>query len=259
MESSLHRSLKERYAAAAGGRFEVSLQGYRIDAVDGDGRLVEVQSGSLGPLCNKLTRLLPEHRVRIVKPVILRRRLIRFHPSKRAESPARSSPKRGDLHDVFEDLVGFVRVFPHANLEIEVLGVTIDELRSPRRRRPGYKIVDRRLASISQSVVIARADDLWSLLPEACVGREPFTTQDLAHQLGRPEWFAQKVAYCLRQSGAARPVAKKGNRIIYVRRAVDSPCPGIPQRTTDTQRNHSIPLMPKCPNRSPLSSLSEHV
>ena len=41
----------------------------------------------------------------------------------------RRSPKRGTLIDVFDDLLGVVRVFPHDNLEIEVLGVTIDEVR----------------------------------------------------------------------------------------------------------------------------------
>ena len=45
METSLHRSLKERYAAGGDGRAEVPVRGYRIDAIDDSGRLVEVQSG----------------------------------------------------------------------------------------------------------------------------------------------------------------------------------------------------------------------
>ena len=61
METSLHRSLKERYATGGDGRSEVPIRGYRIDAVDEAGRLVEVQSGPLGPLRGKLGRLLPEH------------------------------------------------------------------------------------------------------------------------------------------------------------------------------------------------------
>ncbi len=64
---------------------------------------------------------------------------------------------------------------------------------------------------------IAHADDLWSLLPEACHGCEPFTTFDLADRLGRPRWFAQRVAYCLRMAGAAQVVGKSGNRLIYRR------------------------------------------
>jgi hypothetical protein len=217
METSLHRSLKERYANGGDGRAEVPVRGYRIDAIDDTGRLVEVQSGSLAPLRGKLSRLLPDHRVRIVKPVVLRRRLVRRLRPDGPDLSARSSPKRGAIHDVFDDLIGVVRVFPHANLDIEILGVTIDEVRMPRRRRPGYTVADRRLGAICSSAMLARADDLWTLLPEDCDGREPFTTFDLAERLGRPAWFAQRVAYCLRLTGAARVVGKVGNRLVYAR------------------------------------------
>lgn len=217
METSLHRSLKERYATGGSGRPEIAVDRFRVDAIDHTGRLVEVQSGALGPLCGKLRRLLPEHRMRIVKPVVLRRRVVRRQRADGPDIGARSSPKRGSLVDVFDDLVGVVRVFPHANLEIEILGVTIDEVRTPRRRRPGYAVADRRLGEIRESALIARADDLWSLLPDECRSTEPFTTFDLADRLDRPRWFAQRVAYCLRMAGAASVVGKTGNRLIYRR------------------------------------------
>jgi len=217
METSLHRSLKERYATGGNGRPEVAIRGFRIDAVDDAGRLVEVQSGPLGPLRGKLNRLLPDHRIRIVKPVVLRRRVVRRHRADGPDLSSRSSPRRGALHDVFDDLVGVVRVFPHANLEIEVLGVTIDEVRTPRRRRPGYAVADRRLDTILTSALIARAEDLWALLPGDCDNGMPFTTVDLAERLDRPVWFAQRVAYCLRLAGAARVAGKAGNRLVYVR------------------------------------------
>jgi hypothetical protein len=185
--------------------------------VDDAGRLVEVQSGPLGPLRGKLNRLLPDHRVRIVKPVILRRRVVRRHRLDGPDLSARSSPKRGALHDVFDDLIGVVRVFPHSNLDIEVLGVAIDEVRTPRRRRPGYVIADRRLDTVCTTALLARAEDLWTLLPNDCDSREPFTTFDLAERLDRPVWFAQRVAYCLRLTGAARVAGKVGNRIVYTR------------------------------------------
>jgi hypothetical protein len=39
----------------------------------------------------------------------------------------------------------------------------------------------------------------------------------VSERLGRPQWFAQRVAYCLRLTGAVRVVGKSGNRLIYVR------------------------------------------
>ena len=48
MESSLHRAYEDHYGSGSGGRSEVALEGYRIDAVDARGTLVEIQSGPLG-------------------------------------------------------------------------------------------------------------------------------------------------------------------------------------------------------------------
>src|SRR5262249_18299605 len=56
----------------------------------------------------------------------------------------------------------------------------------------------------------------WSLLPASCHGQDAFTTRDLADRLGRPLAFAQRVAYCLRLTGAARVVGKSGNQRIYL-------------------------------------------
>jgi hypothetical protein len=219
MEMSLHRALKERYATGGDGRSEVVIGRFRIDAVDDVGRLIEVQSGPLGPLVGKLRRLLPDHRMRIVKPVVLTRRVVRRSRRDGPDLSSRRSPKRGALHDVFDDLIGVVRLFPHSNLDIEVVGVTIDEVRVPRRRWPGYAIADRRLGAIHETTSLVRAGDLWALLPASCDGRQPFTTLDLATRLNRPPWFGQRVAYCLRLTGAARVVGKSGNRLIYLRDA----------------------------------------
>jgi hypothetical protein len=217
MESSLHRTLKERYAVGGSQRPEVVVEGFRIDAIDEHGRLVEVQSGALGPLRGKLRRLLPAFRIRIVKPVILSRRVVRRSRPNGPVVSARRSPKRGSLVDVFDDLIGVVRVFPHSNLEIDILGIAIEEVRVPSRRWPGYRVADRCLGEIHETTSLVEANDLWRLLPLSCSGPEPFTSQDLAHALGRPVWFAQRVAYCLRYTGAAHVVGKQGNRLVYLR------------------------------------------
>ena len=115
--------------------------------------------------------------------------------------------------------MGVVRVFPHANLDIEVLGVTIDEVRVPRRRWPRYRVVDPCISPRQRSTTLAHAADRWALLPASCAGPEPFTTPELAQRLERPLWFAQRVAYCLRLTGAACVVGKMGNRLIYVKKA----------------------------------------
>ena len=219
METSLHRQLKDRYGPGLGGHCEVTLKGYRIDAVAPDGALVEVQSGALGPLRAKLNRLLPEHRIQVVKPVVVGRRVVRRARRDGPDLSARRSPKRGTLVDVFDDLIGLARTFPHRNLAVEVLAVEIDEIRVPRRRWPGHQVVDRSLREVVSAVSLRAPGDLWSLLPAGLDG--PFTTVDLANLLGRPIEFAQRVAYCLRLSGAAVMIGKRRNRLVYSRPGSD--------------------------------------
>jgi hypothetical protein len=218
MESSLHRQLKERYGSAAGGRVEVLLERFRIDAIAADGSLIEVQSGALGPLRAKLAKLLNTHRVRVIKPVVIRRRLIRRAPHDGTEVSARLSPRRGTLLDVFDDLVGIAPLLPHPNLDVDLLAVEIDEIRAWRShgsRRE--RVLDRRLKSVIATVPLGGGTDLWALLPEAVP--DPFTAHDLARLLGRPLGFAQRVAYCLRRAGAAAITGKRGRSRLYVKRS----------------------------------------
>jgi hypothetical protein len=215
MESSLHRTLKDHYGSGSGGRSEVVLEGYRIDAVDARGALIEIQSGALGPLRSKLRGLLPRFTVRVVKPVVLARRVVRKKRLDGPDTSSRRSPKLGALTDVFEDLVGLAGLLPEQNLQVELLAVAIDEIRVPRRRWPGYAIADRRLLEILGTCLIETPPDLWKLLPEGHDWKVPFTTADIALRMGRPLWFAQRVAYCLRVSGAAREIGKHKHHRLY--------------------------------------------
>ena len=215
MESSLHRDLKIRYGTGCGGRCEVVVDGFRIDAVDGDGVLIEVQSASLGALKPKLRRLLPLHRVHVVRPMILERVIVRRDRFDGPDVSRRRSPKRGVLEDVFDDLVGIASFLSHPNLTMELLGVTSEEVRVPRRRGRGAYVADRLLLSITTSLSIRAATDLWKLLPVEISSMDVFTTADLARKLGRPLAFAQRIAYCLRLAGVARQVGKRGNSLLY--------------------------------------------
>jgi len=215
MESSLHRQLKEHYGTLRGGRCEVAVGGFRIDAVDEDGVLTEIQSGGLGSLKPKLRSLLPHHRIRVVRPIVLRRTIVRRERADGPDLSRRRSPHRGSLAEAFDDLVGLASLIPDPNLIVEFAGVAVDEIRLSRRRKPGYLVVDRRLNEVLESTAICEPADLWQLLPIGISRAEPFTTDDLARKLGKPRFFAQRVAYCLRVAGAALPVGKRGNTVIY--------------------------------------------
>lgn len=228
MESSLHRELKARYGGAPGA-CEVTRGPYRADALAPDGAWIEVQSAALGPLRAKLRALLPTQTVRVVKPVPVSRTIVRRDRDS-AATPARSrrSPWRGSLTDIFDDLVGLVALFPDPNLTIDVLAVDIEEHRTPRRRWPGYAVVDRRLLAIRETVTLSRADDLWRLLPQVPATADPFHTADLASWLDCPRALAQRVAYCLRHTGAAEVLGRGGQGVLYRRVGVAATLPEPP-------------------------------
>ena len=217
MESSIHQQLKNRFGQESGGQSEVWVDGYRIDAIDPSGILIEVQAAPLSALRRKLAFLLKEHVIRVIKPIAIGRWITRREKLKGPDLPTRRSPYRGELRDAFDDLVGIAKIFPHPNLTVELLGVHVEEIRLTHKRKRRDRVVDRRLLDVVSSTPLRVADDLWQLLPEPF--ETPFTTLDCAHALGRPVAFAQRVAYCLRMAGAIESVGFRQRRRVYGRRS----------------------------------------
>jgi hypothetical protein len=221
MESSLHRQLKEHYAGGSA-ELEVKLGDYRIDVMVGD-QLIEIQHGSLSAIRQKVKSLLREHCVTVVKPIIQRKRIIKQQSRNGPVVSRRWSPKRGAPLNLFDDLVYFTNVFPHPNLTLETPLVEIDEFRYPghgRRRRwraNDFQVEDQRLVEIGKSYRYQRATDLFQLVPR----RLPrvFHTGHLAERMGVERWVAQRIAYCMRETGAITQVGKEGNARLYQRAA----------------------------------------
>ena len=217
METSLHRQLKQTYADGTA-PVEVPLDGYRIDVVSGD-ELVEIQHGSLAAIRDKVKRLLVKHRVRVVKPIVVRKHLIKQDAPGGRVIDRRMSPKRGSILDLFDELIYFTRVFPHRNLALEVPLVEIEEWRYPghgRRRRhraSDHQIEDQKLLTIGHIHCFHTAVDLIGLIPRKLPS--PFHTLHLAGVLNVERRFAQRIAYCFRQMGATRELGKQGNTRLY--------------------------------------------
>jgi hypothetical protein len=217
METSLHRDLKKLYAGDDA-QVEVRLGAYRIDAVLGS-QLVEIQHGSLAAIRDKVRKLLDEHDVLIVKPIVARKTIIKHHTQGGRVASRRLSPKRGTLVDLFDELVYFTRVFPHPRLTIEVVLVEVEESRYPghgRRRRwrkTDHVVEDQRLVSVGASCRLQTAADLVKLLSVELPAS--FHTGQLAEALGVRRWIAQRIAYCLRESKAIEPCGKQGNAWLY--------------------------------------------
>ena len=162
METSLHKQLKQMYAADES-QIEQKVGRFFIDAVRGE-ELIEVQFSSLSAINSKIRTLVNEHKVRVVKPLVIEKQLVRCASKGGSELSRRRSPKRGQILDIFDELIYFTRVFPHKNLVLEVPLIRIEEWSYPtpkskkRRRRPPkkYTVEDQMLVEVFETHVSAK-------------------------------------------------------------------------------------------------------
>ncbi len=215
MATSLHQQLKQQYVADSD-RHEVTLEGFRIDAVDRKGRLIEVQCASLAAIRDKIRTLLENHKVIVVKPLASRKRIVTLKAANGEPVSSRYSPIRQQASHIFLELVHF-GVFPHPRLQLDVVLTEQQEIRVPPTARSSWKkrysVRDRMLVNVEQTIRLKTANDLWDIL-EAEVP-EVFTTEDLATIAGIPRWLAQKAAWCFRRMDFLTVCGKRGNSLEY--------------------------------------------
>ncbi|WP_205475286.1 hypothetical protein [Nocardioides sp. SYSU D00038] len=216
-EGPLHAAVKE-WLSGPGDRTEVPVGRWVVDLVRADGELVEVQTGGFGPLGPKLDALLDGHRMRIVHPVPAERRIVRVDADGVVLSERRS-PKRGAALEVFDRLVTFPSLLGHPNLVVEVLMCREDHVRGPApvRSRSGRRTRDpgtRHLGEVLGSHELREPVDALGLLG-APLPADPFTTAELAAQLGTTTLLAQRVTYCLRLMELLEPAGKRGRAPLH--------------------------------------------
>ncbi len=221
MATSLHQQLKEHYVASTT-QHEVVVDGFRIDAIDSRGQLIEIQCASLSAIRSKIARLVSGHDVIVVKPLAARKRITTLHRRGGDVVSSRFSPVKHTLAHLFLELVHFP-VFPSARLRLDVLLTEQEEIRVPPTERSSwrkkYSVEDRSLVTVQRCVKLRTAKDLWNALELTLP--ETFTTSDIEEAGQIPRWLAQKLAWCFRRMEFLEVCGKTGNSMIYrqVRRA----------------------------------------
>ena len=218
-EKPLHAALKEFYAHP-GDRFEVKVDGFFIDIVQGD-LLIEIQTGNFASLKSKLTKLTQERRVRLIYPIAIEKWIVKVPQEEGGRIIRRKSPKRGRVEELFWEMVSFPHLLAHPNFSLVVVMTNEEEVRyfNPNLnwRKRGWGTVERRLLDVVEQVVFESPADWRSLLSENI---ETFTTKELAKNSGISQKLAQKMAYCLRKAEVIEWVGKRGRANLY--KAVNS-------------------------------------
>ncbi len=215
-ERSLHAALKA-HLQQPGDAVELPLDGYVIDIVRGD-QLIEIQTRHLYALRKKFRRLLPDHAIHLVHPIAAEKWIVREDADGRFIS-RRKSPKKGQVVDVFRELVRVPDLLRDPHFTLEVLLIREEEVwRDDGQgswRRKGWSRVDRQLAGIVASEQFDATADYLRPLPASLA--EPFTNRQLAKALRcRPD-LAGKISYTLRQLDLLEVVGKEGNAYLHVR------------------------------------------
>ena len=211
-EKPLHASLKQWYARP-GDRFEVPVDRFVVDIVRDD-LLIEIQTRNFASINAKLSELTRSYEVRLVYPLIQEKWIVR---STGGVVARRKSPKRGQLEDLFWELVSIPRLLSNPNFSLEVLMISAEEVRryDGRRkkwRRKGWIIEGRRLVDVIDRRLFGTAEDWLAFVPK---GLQSFTTKDLASISDTRRDLAQKMAYCLRHARMIEMIGKQGRANLY--------------------------------------------
>lgn len=214
-EKSLHAGLKE-WCSRDGDEFEVKVDGFIIDVVRGD-QLIEIQTRHLYAMKRKLEKLLQAHQVRLLHPIAKEKWIVR-QSAEGEHLGQRKSPKRGQVIDIFYELVRIPRLLLHPNLTIELLLtrqnqiLRDDGMGSWRRKK--WSIHDHQLLEVVEHITFHNLADYCSLIPADLP--QPFTNRQLSDALGSSPGIVQKMTYTLRQIGALTVVGKQGNALLHV-------------------------------------------
>ena len=216
-ESGLHRSLKFRYTGS--GDTETLAGSYVCDGRTNEGELIEVQTGSFGPLKEKAKKLTKTGKLRIIHPIIVQK-YIELYDIKGQLIRSRKSPRKGSEWDLFNALIYAPELPLLKNLTIELAIIDAIEKRiddgKGSWRRKGVSISDRLLGAWHHSIVLEGQKDYLQFIPFK--KKEPFTVRDLGEKTGINTTLARKVLYTLTKMGLVEQAGKQGRARLYKRR-----------------------------------------
>ena len=213
-EYSLHSEIKHWYMVS-GDELEVKVEDFIVDVLRGE-LLIEIQTGNFSAIKKKLTKLLLNNQVRLVYPIAQLKWIV--HVSRSGEFVRRrKSPKKGELTDLFYELVHAPSLIKDRNFSLEVLLIEEEEIRCNDGRgswrRRGASVKDRKLLDVFDRIVFEDSRDFLEFLPKQL--DTYFTNKVLASKMGISVRLAQKITYCLRKMGAISIAKKKRNELLF--------------------------------------------
>ncbi len=217
-ESSLHSAIKKWYLLE-GDKPEAKVEDFIIDIARGN-LLIEIQIANFSAIKPKLMHLPKDHKVRIVYPIAREKWIIHKSTANGEISGRRLSPRKGNLSDLFSELIRIPTLFSNNNLSVEVLMIEMEEIwchdgRGSWRRR-GASIEDRKLIRVFERKVLEIQQISSKCCPRICPS--PFQTTiwqkaseyglfNLGELLIRSEKWEQLRMWVIEESRCSSPAS----------------------------------------------------
>jgi hypothetical protein len=196
---------------------EQKLEGYIIDVIKKTG-LIEIQTKHFLRIKPKLKKLLRKYDIKLVYNIPLIKWIIKIDENGNIIS-RRKSTKKGNLFHLFDELIYLVDIISNPNFSLEIVITEEEEIRRDDGkgswRRKGISIIDRKLVRIIEKTNMERKSDYLEILPGSL--KEPFSTNDIANELGISIYLARKILYFYKKVKLIKCVGKKGNLLLYTR------------------------------------------
>lgn len=176
-ETSLHRTLKNLYAASSGGKTEVKQDGMIYDIFTEEGNIIEIQTQNLSKLLPKILKSLSLHRKCTVVYPLSETKTITYKDKDGNIISRRKSPKKKSVYDIFRELTGLYPVLLDENFILEVIFTETEEIRTKteekiqsennrRRFKKDWNKTDKKLIEIRRKKIFSKPEDYLFLLPE---------------------------------------------------------------------------------------------
>jgi hypothetical protein len=217
-ETSLHSILKDWYSLA-NDKVEVKVDGFVVDIVRDD-LLIEIQTKNFYAIKKKLWSLVKNHNIRLVHPIAKRKWIIRELYNNVISR--RKSPKKGQLIDLFDELIRIPHIIAEDNFSLEILMIEEEEVRINDRkgswRRRGESVLDRKLLEVISRIEFKNKTDFLRFIPDSL--KEPFSNKTLAKEASIPIRKSRKITYCLKKMNVIREIGKNRNELLFVKLSI---------------------------------------
>ena len=214
-EKTLHSALKYYYEPNMLSH-EQEAGGYLADIKNEEG-IIEIQTGSLGALRQKLTEYLKTTEVTVVHPVI-RRKTILWIDEKTFETRRSRSSKAQKPVDAFGQIMYLGPLPANSRLKIALPILDIDEQRlvkTTRRGRTTFKKLDRIPTALIDEIILTCPEDYLYFVPEALLNKPSgFTAAELIKHARYKEASARALLYTLMNMGLVKR-ERSGRSYLY--------------------------------------------